>query len=186
MLPAARQHLEEFLEAGFGAAVRRRGLPVLLQFVDPQLAHVTDESWLPALHEHLLAARSHAGGPLWLGGISLGAFLALRYAVSRAGGIDGLCLIAPYLGSRIVAAQVARGTDGDGDEQGIWSFLRQLHRGGPKLFVGLSRDDRFADTQRLLRGMLPPGACVEVPGRHDWAAWGQLWDLYLERLALPA
>jgi pimeloyl-ACP methyl ester carboxylesterase len=53
------------------------------------------------------AVRERGSGDLWLGGVSLGGFMALRFAAQCEHALDGLCLLAPYLGSRIVAAEVA-------------------------------------------------------------------------------
>lgn len=192
LLPAAQQRLEQFCEAGFDAALRRRDLPLRLQFVAPRLTHLTDHAWIESLRAEVIAGASQPVRPLWLGGISLGAFMALRYAAAHAGDIDGLCLIAPYLGSRIVAAEIARcgsleqwqpgNLAADDDERHVWAYLRTLRRAKPVMFVGLSREDRFADTQRLLAGAMAPGDCIEVPGRHEWPVWSQLWELYLDRL----
>ena len=43
------------------------------------------------------------GSTLWLGGISLGGYVALCCAEADPRGIAGLCLMAPYLGSYLVA-----------------------------------------------------------------------------------
>jgi S-formylglutathione hydrolase FrmB len=51
------------------------------------------------------------------------------------------------------------------------------------LFLGLSRSDRFADTQRLLARALPAASHCEIDGSHDWPAWQQLWNRFLDRLA---
>lgn len=192
LLPAAGQRLEEFGESGFHTALQRRGLALHLQCVGPQLSHLTDRSWIAALRSEVIDRVSAEARPLWLGGISLGAFMALRYAAAHPGEIDGLCLIAPYLGSRIVAAEIARcgsleswqpGTPSpEDDERQVWSYIRSLRTAPIALFVGLSREDRFADTQRLLAQAVAARDCVEVPGRHEWPVWCRLWEHFLDRL----
>jgi|HubBroStandDraft_1064217.scaffolds.fasta_scaffold247779_1 pimeloyl-ACP methyl ester carboxylesterase len=195
LLPGAQQRLEEFIEAGFVRALQERALPFELILVDPQLAHLADRAWIDCLREELMPASRPGGRPLWLGGISLGAFMALRFAASGAVRVDGLCLIAPYLGSRIIAAEIARHgalrswepgplADED-DERQIWRYVRSLPEQSPQLaprvFLGLGRQDRFADTQRLLAGAVPAQSCLTLEGGHEWAVWRQLWDNFLER-----
>jgi pimeloyl-ACP methyl ester carboxylesterase len=196
LLPAARQSLEDFERAGFCSAVQQRQLRLDLRLVDPGLTHVADRAWLEVLEREVMAPLAAKGTPLWLGGISLGAFMALAFAARHPTLIDGLCLLAPYPGSRIVAAEVARSpnlaqwqpdppldTADEDDERRVWAYLRDLHPPPPHVFLGLSRGDRFADTQRLLARALPAASRCEVDGTHDWPAWQQLWDRFLDRLA---
>jgi len=191
LLPGAQQRPEDFIAAGFAHALHERNLPLELILAEPQMTHVTDRSWLPRLRDEIVRPARLDGQPIWLGGISLGAFQALRFAAEPACGIDGLCLLAPYLGSRIIAAEIARhGTleawhpgklAEDDDERHIWRYVRGLARSHTRVFLGLGRQDRFADTQRLLARALPAGSCVTVEGGHEWPVWRQLWDNFLER-----
>ncbi|HEY3809668.1 MAG TPA: alpha/beta hydrolase-fold protein [Steroidobacteraceae bacterium] len=194
LLPPARQSLEDFERAGFGTAVQRRQLSVDLYLVDPGLTHVADRSWLEALQREVIAPLRAKASPLWLGGISLGAFMALTFAAQHPALLDGLCLLAPYAGSRIVAAEVARSpglaqwqpdqpVSAADDDRRVWAYLRDLRPPPPQLFLGLSRSDRFADTQRLLARALPAASHCEIDGSHDWPAWQQLWNRFLDRLA---
>ena len=191
LLPAARQRLEDFIDAGFDRALHALGAGFELILVDPEQAHLGDHSWMSRLHDEILLPVRIAGRPLWLGGISLGAFMALRYAAAAPQAIDGLCLIAPYLGSRIVAAEIAHCADlrswtpgelaEEDDERIVWRYVRGLRAPPPELFLGLGREDRFSDTQRLLARSLPPACCLTLEGGHEWPVWRRLWDNFLER-----
>jgi pimeloyl-ACP methyl ester carboxylesterase len=191
LLPGAQQQLADFIHSGFDAAMheRRAGLDLIL--AAPQLAHLTDRSWLAALHEQVVGPARQTGGALWIGGISLGAFMALRYAAEHPEQIDGLCLIAPYLGSRIVAAEIARHEPlqswqpgvlaEDDDERRIWRYVQSLRAPKPRVFLGFGNGDRFADNQRLLARALPSASSQQIAGGHDWPSWRQLWDNFLDR-----
>jgi pimeloyl-ACP methyl ester carboxylesterase len=192
LLPGAYHALEEFRRAGFDQALRERQLAIELILVQPTLAHLNDRRWLGELKREVIAPARARGGQLWLGGISLGGFMALRYAAEGAEELDGLCLLAPYLGSRIVAAEVAAqglaqwsaGSLGDDDdERRVWRFVQQLPTmaAAPRLFVGLGSEDRFADTQRLLAAALPADSTLMLAGGHDWPVWRSLWDRFLDR-----
>jgi pimeloyl-ACP methyl ester carboxylesterase len=184
----------DFVRAGFDQALRDRALAAELILVAPALEHLQDRDWIERLRTQVMApARARARGDLWLGGVSLGGFMALRYALQRPEGIDGLCLLAPYLGSRIIAAEAARqlpeplwqsqNLADDDDERRVWRYARELGAGIARhaVYCGLSSEDRFADTQGLLRALLGPERTQVIAGRHDWPAWRALWDNFLDR-----
>ena len=192
LLPGAYHALGQFRSAGFDQALRERQLPIELILAQPALEHLNDRRWLGELRREIIAPARARGGRLWLGGISLGGFMALRFAAEGADGLDGLCLLAPYLGSRIVAAEVAAqglanfrtGTlDEDDDERRVWRFVQRLPTmaGAPSVFLGLGSADRFADTQRLLAAALPAASTQVQDGGHDWPVWRALWDRFLDQ-----
>ncbi len=191
LLPAARQRLEDFIDAGFDRALHARAAGFELMLVDPMPSHLNDRSWMSRLRDEVVLPLCAGGQPLWLGGISLGAFMALRFAAETPQLIGGLCLIAPYLGSRIVAADIARHAElrawtpgelsEEDDERIVWRYVRGLREPPPQLFLGLGREDRFADTQQLLARSLPSTCCLTIEGGHEWPVWRRLWDNFLER-----
>jgi hypothetical protein len=193
LLPGAYHELEQFVRAGFDQALHARGLAAELILAAPELPHLNDRGWLARLRTEVIAPARERGGALWLGGISLGGFMALRFAAEGGAGLDGLCLLAPYLGSRIVAAEVAAharlanwqpdALGDDDDDRRIWRFVRDLGTAAaPRVFLGYGSEDRFADSQRLLAGALPAGSTRVIPGGHDWPVWRRLWEQFLELL----
>jgi len=107
-LPGAYHGAQDFLAAGFAEAVRTRRTALDLIFVDLELAHVGDRSALQRLRSDLVLPARAAGVSIWLGGISLGGLFALGYAAAFPDEVDGLCLLAPYLGNRILTAEIAQ------------------------------------------------------------------------------
>jgi len=195
LIPGAYQQPAQFLQAGFDQPLLERAQRVELILAMPQLAHLTDRSWLAALYDQIVApARTQRDIPLWLGGVSLGAFMALRFAAQYPDSIDGLCLLAPYLGSRIIAAEIAAHTDishwqagalhEDDDERRIWQYVANLRNRGTatRVFIGSGSSDRFADTQQVLVRALGsvPSTTRMIEGGHDWPVWRQLWEQFLD------
>ena len=191
LLPAAYTALEDFAREGFVRAARERELPVDLVFVELKLQHLTDRTILRRLrHEIVLPARALGCRSVWLGGISLGGFVALAYAERYPQEIDGLCLFAPYLGNHIVVGEIERanGVDGwtpgelaeDDDERRIWSFIKQQRSRPSQLHLGFGSDDRFAQSHRLMAAALAPQNVDVVPGGHEWPAWRRLWENFLD------
>lgn len=191
LLPAAYTEPEDFQREGFGTAARDRALRLDLVFVELKLQHLTDRTILRRLrHEVVLPARAVGCTSLWLGGISLGGFVALAYAERYPQEIDGLCLFAPYLGNHIITGEIERAqgvrqwTPGeladDDDERRIWRFIKEQRDRPAPLHLGFGREDRFATSHRLAAAALAPESVDIVPGGHEWPAWRRLWENFLD------
>src|ERR1700743_779009 len=190
LLPAAYTTPDDFLREGFVKAARDRGLPVDLVFVELKVQHLTDRTILRRLrHEVVLPARALGCRSIWLGGISIGGFVALAYAERYPEEIDGLCLLAPYLGNHIVTGEIERAngvhewTPGelaaDDDERRIWRFIKEQRARPLPLHLGYGREDRFADSHRMMASALAPESVDVVPGGHEWPVWLRLWENFL-------
>ena len=190
MLPAAYSEPDDFVHAGFVSAVRERQLDVDLVFAAIELQHVTDRTVFKQMQQELILPARSLGCAVWLGGISLGGYLALGCAERHAGQLAGLCLFAPYLGSHIVTGEIerARGLERwqpgelahDDDERRVWRFIKTLRGGALPVHLGLGREDRFAGRHRLIAAALAPRDVDIVPGGHDWPTWRTLWERFLQ------
>ncbi|HXA36739.1 MAG TPA: alpha/beta hydrolase [Steroidobacteraceae bacterium] len=189
-LPGAYHAAQDFLDGGFAAAVRRRRSSLDLVFVDMDLAHVGDRTVLRRLHTDIVLPARAAGISLWLGGISLGGMVALDYAASYPDELDGLCLLAPYLGNRMLTAEIAQApglaawqpgelaeTD---EERRIWRYIKGRRAESHPLYLGFGRTDRFAQAHELLAATLPAGSVDVIEGGHEWSTWSKLWENFLE------
>jgi len=190
-LPGAYHSPEDFLEARFDARVRARGLPLDLEFVDVELEHLGDRGVLERLRRDVVApARALGCRSIWLAGISLGGFLALDYAATHPDQWDGLCLLAPYLGNRMLIAEIAAapglaawqpGPLAQSDEERrIWRFIQEQRAESRPLYLGYGHDDRYAPAHGLMAEALPAHAVSVVSGGHDWHTWSILWEQFLD------
>jgi pimeloyl-ACP methyl ester carboxylesterase len=196
MLPAAYSGPEDFVREGFANAVRARALDIDLAFAAFELEEVTDGRAAKRLHTELILPARDSGCAVWLGGISLGGYLALACAERCAADLAGVCLFAPYLGSHLVTGEIvrARGVEGwmpepraagDDEEQRVWRFIKAVRAGPLAVHLGFGREDRFAPRHRLMAAALAPQDVDIVSGGHDWATWQRLWERFLDsRLAL--
>lgn len=193
LLPGAYMTPEHFRREGFDQllAVAGRDADLLLPALD--LANLTATEALTTLHHEVIKPARAAYRRLWLGGISLGGFTALAYAADHgnpgdpAGQVDGLCLLAPYPGSRITAATIAaagglphwqpNAEQLADPEYRVWHWLRTPPE--LPLFYAYGREDRFAPGMAKLATALPEGAIHTRPGGHDWPVWRALWQDFL-------
>lgn len=203
LLPGALQQPEQFLQFGFADAVRARGLPLDLAMPDLAVRYLTetiDGSVCRRIHDGVVQpARRDGYRTIWLAGISIGALIAASHAERYPGAIDGLCLLAPYPGSRLLtnrigtaggvagwdAGEAAASHSSDDSEYRLWRWLKTYRRqpGAPEIFLGYGRQDRFAAGQRMMAQALDPGCVAPVEGGHDWPTWQRLWDVFLNRCA---
>jgi len=189
-LPGAYQGAQDFLSAGFDRAVQARGLALDLLFVDLEMAHMTDRGALETLRAEIVAPARAAGVSVWMGGISFGGLLALGFADLYPDELDGICLLAPYLGNRMLVAEIARAPGlaawqpgelaRDDEERRIWRFVKHRRTDSRPLYLGFGREDRFAAAHELLASALPPGSVDVIPGGHEWPTWTTLWENFLE------
>jgi pimeloyl-ACP methyl ester carboxylesterase len=189
-LPGAYHAAQDFVTAGFAQAVRARQLSLDLVFIDMQLEHVGDRSALQKLRSDIVSPARAAGISIWLGGISLGGMFALNYAASHPDELDGLCLLAPYLGNRILTDEIARarglaawqpGELAEADEERrLWRYVKNRHAGSPPLYLGFGREDRFSAAHELLAATLPADSVDVIPGGHEWPIWSSLWENFLD------
>jgi pimeloyl-ACP methyl ester carboxylesterase len=189
-LPGAYHAAQDFVTAGFARAVLARQLSLDLVFIDMELEHVGDRSALRKLRSDIVSPARAAGISIWLGGISLGGMFALNYAASHPDELDGLCLLAPYLGNRIVTNEIARapglaawqpGELAEADEERrLWRYVKNRHAGSPPLYLGFGREDRFSAAHELLAATLPPDSVNVIPGGHEWPIWSSLWENFLD------
>lgn len=187
--PGAYHSAQDFLHAGFAEAVLLRQIPLDLRFVDLEMQHLDDREPLDRLRHEIVLPALGSGVSVWLAGISLGGMVALDYASSYPDDLDGLCLLAPYLGNRMLLDEIAAARGLAGWEPGelaqadaerrIWSYLKARVDSQP-LHLGYGQDDRFSAAHGMLAQTLPANAVDVVAGGHEWRAWIKLWENFLD------
>jgi pimeloyl-ACP methyl ester carboxylesterase len=187
--PGAYHSAQDFLDAGFAEAVLKRQLLLDLRFVDLEMRHLDDREPLDRLRHEIVLPALASGVSIWLAGISLGGLVALDYASSHPDEFDGLCLLAPYLGNRMLLTEIAAasglmawepGELAQADaERRIWCYLKARVDPRP-LYLGYGQDDRFSAAHGLLAQRLPADAVDVIEGGHEWRTWIKLWENFLD------
>jgi pimeloyl-ACP methyl ester carboxylesterase len=189
LLPGALMTPRHMVQAGFFAAVQERGLALDLMTPDLHAQGVCSSAALDQLQAEILAPARHQYQQVWLGGISRGGQLALSCLAEKDCRVDGMCLLAPYPGSRLTTNAIRRAGGVDAwqptpedlqdPEFRLWQWLKLPNFKGP-IFMGYGEQDRFSDGMQLLGKCLPFASHCTLPGGHDWPVWQKLWAHFLE------
>lgn len=201
LLPGRGSRAKHFERRGFVAAAREHRLAADLVAVDLHFGYYLRGDPPERLRQDVLEPARAAGyAEIHLVGISIGAAAAVALARDNPGRIAGILLMGPFLGpeamiEEIAAAGLARWSPGAAGLSGSfepffarnWEYLRRSARdpSAPPVLLAFGASDRYAAGQRLLAESLPPERVLTVPGGHDWATWGKLWDRILARGAFP-
>jgi pimeloyl-ACP methyl ester carboxylesterase len=191
MLPGAGDRALDLVERGFVRALRRRGIAAEAIVADARSDYYLDASVVGRLHEVLAAAGG--SGPVWMMGISLGGLGALMYACEHPGTIEGVILLAPFLGTRGLIAEVTRAgglqawqpgavAPEDGERR-VLAWLRDCRDGDPawpRIHLGYGTEDRYAPASAMLAALLPASRIITLAGGHDWDTWLALWGRFLD------
>ncbi|PAS97617.1 MAG: alpha/beta hydrolase [Candidatus Dactylopiibacterium carminicum] len=196
LLPPAQARPQDYVDQGFIAAVRQRGIATDVWLPGIDQTHVMARTVVDTLAAEVLVPAQAAGyREIWLAGISLGAFNGLLCASAHAAQLAGLCLLAPYPGTGDILKEIhtAGGPQAWaqtpaaqlGDERVFWRWLvEQQAKLTLPVWFACGAEDRFARNQRLLASLLPPERVRWQPGRHDWDCWRTLWGHWLDHWPL--
>ncbi len=190
VLPGALMTPQQMVQAGLFEAVQQRRLALDMIALDLHALEGCNRTALETLEVEVLAPARAKYQQVWLTGISRGGLLALSCLAEQAGHVDGMCLLAPYPGSRLTINAIRRAGGLDewqpteeqllDPEFRLWQWLKNPSVDVP-LFVGHGTQDRFSDGMQLLAECLLPTATYRTfPGGHDWPAWLALWSQFLD------
>jgi hypothetical protein len=209
LLPGRYDDMGDFADAGFHEAVAARGLRVDLLAADAHLGYYFARTVVKRLREDVVEpARARGYRHVWLAGTSLGGIGAIAYLreASAGGqpagggvpGLDGIFLIAPYLGEEPMLDEIERAggvarwhpppvVETADFQRQLWTALSSWARDGgapAPVWLGFGDEDPFARSHRLLATALPPGRVLVARGDHDWDTWAELWRAFLAGGAL--
>ena len=190
LLPGALMTPRQMVDAGVFTAVLSRKLALDVTLPDLHALAGDNLDALQVLEQQLLVPARDRYDEVWLGGISRGGHLALSYLSTESGPVSGVCLLAPYPGSRITRNCIGRAGGLEvwqptseqlrDSEFRLWNWLKDPS--WPRhVFMGYGVDDRFVDGMQRLASHMTGAELHTVPGAHDWAAWLLLWGRFLDR-----
>jgi pimeloyl-ACP methyl ester carboxylesterase len=187
MLPGRGDRADTFIREGFEKAGDRWGFDTIA--VDAHFGYYMERSLLPRLHEDVIVP-AHAAGyeNVWLLGISMGGFGSLLYASEHPDQVDGVILLAPFLGDQDAIGQIIDGggignldavqTELQDYEVAVWSWLRDATSDvqPTPVILGYGLSDGMAQGYRALVDVIDPSSVYTLEGGHKWTTWGPLWE----------
>jgi pimeloyl-ACP methyl ester carboxylesterase len=196
MLPGRGDEPADLEQAGLVELVRRHAAAVDVVLVDAHFGYYYERSLIERLDEDVIGpARAQGYQRIWLLGISMGGLGALLYASERGEWIDGLILLAPFLGDDelideidtaggLAAWRPPAAIAPEDYQRALWSWLldhtREPQR-RPAIYIGWGVDDPFARANGLLAAALPAGQHRSTAGGHQWAPWRALLEAFLRQ-----
>jgi len=194
LLPGRYDRATAFEKHGWIARARDAGIRADFEAVDAYLDYYRQRTVVARLHEDVIVpARKKGYRHIVLVGVSMGAAGALRYWQHYPAEVEGVVLIAPYLGEpefldEIREAGGARQWQpGDCSPDNLcqmWKELQAQDRAG-ELQKGVvllyGQQDRLAGGHKLLTPLLNERQILSIRGGHDWSTWDRLWSLALQQ-----
>lgn len=197
-LPGFGDSEEDFADHGFPQALRARNLPIDTISVNATFGYYARRTVLERVRVDVLdPARAAGYTKIWLAGISMGGLgvqLVARDEQLRGRPIEGIILIAPYLGEEKVQKEVVAAggvakwtptpaTGPDDYDHDLWRWLKTVTEkpdGAPTLYLAAGDKDKLGAGHRLLAAALPDNRVFRTPGGHDWGPWSVLWADFLD------
>lgn len=160
--------------------------------VDTYLAYFNAGNIASRIQQEIVIPAKKAGYKnIWFVGVSLGGLGALLYNKDYPGTIDGIVLIAPFLGEGDIVESIktypspvewARVESANNSEAAqLWRYLinmndhekKNAHQ--VKLILAFGDADRFNLAHQLLASLMEPNTIYSIAGRHNWVSWYKLW-----------
>jgi pimeloyl-ACP methyl ester carboxylesterase len=186
LLPGRGDLGEDYARHGFVArAHAEAGVDVIT--VDAHFGYYADRTLRERLHEDVLAPARSRYENIWLLGISMGGIGALLTAEKYPDDVDGILLIAPYLGRRRTIETVMRAgglekwqppVDLAWDER-LWAWMKSTDT---PIYLAYGTEDFGARAHVVLAAALPKDRVLTAPGEHAWTTWTPLFDRLLHEV----
>ncbi|MBO6936176.1 MAG: alpha/beta hydrolase [Deltaproteobacteria bacterium] len=187
-LPGIGDEPEAYLEHGFVDRLHAANVDADVRLVDAHFGYYREQSVVPRLVEDVLEPAETAGyDQLWLVGISLGGLGSLALSSAEPVRVDGLILLAPYLGdvdqvATVEGAGWPEQVDVPAEEpfDRIWRWLATRDTEATPLVLAYGEADRFRDGHRLASRAVPPSDVLVGAGGHRWPVWEELWGAIVD------
>lgn len=186
LLPGRGDLGEDYTRHGFVARAHAE-LDVDVVTVDAHFGYYSDRTIRERLHDDILAPARGRYEHIWLLGISMGGIGALLTAEKYPDDVDGIILIAPYLGRRrtIKAVMHAGGLAKwqppaklAWDER-LWAWMKTTDT---PIYLAYGTEDFGARAHAVLAAALPKDHVLTRPGEHSWATWTPLFERLLDEV----
>lgn len=192
LLPGRWDRMSAFRENGFAERAAAAGVDLGLVTADAHIGYYREETVVERLAADVVGPLLRGSDrPLWMVGTSLGGVGSIVYRATHPDEVEGIVLIAPFLGQpgeeggvleelraagSLAAWRPAEPVAGDDFERRIWLHLREILASDTPVILAYGTEDDLAPGHELLARELPPERVFRRPGGHDWPIWRELWS----------
>ena len=186
---------EDFATEGFVDAVKNRNLPYDMVAPNAHFGYYIGETLVARLKADIIEpAKVQGYEKIWLVGASMGGLGALMYSRYYPEDVEGVYIIAPFLGYDSIineisaAGGVRRWEPGeynpdDDWQRMLWDWLKKHtnNKNKPAIYLGYGTEDSYVKAQRLVKDLLPEDHVFTTSGGHTPKTMKKLWDIFLEQ-----
>lgn len=188
VLPGRADGLPALRDSGMAAAIQGAWPDADVLFAELTLGYYMQGRAPERLHAEVVApARQRGYREVWLAGASMGGMGVLLYDRLRPGEMDGLVLLAPYLGDRKLLREIGdaggiatwdagppQEVNDDTWQREIWRHIQKVSRDpaqSKRFWLAYGDSDRLRNAMPLLTPALQPDQVLVREGGHTWTVW---------------
>lgn len=189
VLPGRADDLADLRKSGIAQAVQSAWPDADVILTGLALGYYMQGRADQRLHDEVIVpARRRGYAQVWLVGASLGGMGAVLYDRAYPNDVDGLVLLAPYLGDKEILSEVTaaggvpawrpppaqKTLTADNFQQELWRHLQGWSRRpsvARNVWLVYGTDDPLREAMPLVAPLLPPGHALLRDGGHDWLVW---------------
>lgn len=190
------------------AALTRSGMPEAIQGAWPDadvllagvmLGYYLEGQAPQRLHRELIEpARKRGYREIWLAGASMGGMGVLLYERAFPNQVDGLILLAPYVGDRPILREIrqaggiaawdpgpVQAINADNWQHELWRHLQGWASDpaqAQRVWLAYGTRDRLRRAMPTLEALLEADQVLVRPGGHTWSVWSPATQAILERV----
>lgn len=183
----------DFDEYGFVDAVKESDAAFDIVIPDAHFGYYAGRTLIPRLQEDIIEPAKQQGyEEIWLVGVSMGGLGSMLYCREHSDSIDGIYLIAPFLGYKAIINEITSAgqvkdwqpgkIDTDDWQRSFWSWLKEMGESGfpVPVYLAAGADDPYHKSHTLFTELLPNKNQVYfIEGKHDYQTFTALWDRFL-------
>ncbi len=185
---------EDFATDGFVDAVKVRKLPYDMIAPNAHFGYYFGETLVARIKADIIEpAQAKGYEKIWLVGASMGGLGALMYSRYYPEDVEGVYVIAPFLGYNGIVDEISNAggvrewnpgeyNSDDDWQRMLWDWLKQhTDKRNPKpvIYLGYGTEDSYVKAQRLMEELLPRDQVITTPGGHTPRTMKKLWDMFL-------
>lgn len=202
MLPGIRDSDKSFARNDFITILNQNNIDVEVITVNANIAYYKNRGLIDRLEQDVIQVAKQEGYKnIWLLGISLGGLGAMLYTNEQPEDIQGIILLAPYLGDRDIIEEIKsyasleewakfakQFTRENSTEKSnklvkyLWLPLieRKCYTHKP-IYLLYGDEDKHKFAHDVMASCLSADSVITIEGKHNWKTWKMLWDSLLAK-----